>query len=642
MTNDSAIRPLPRAHVTFFLPIALALILLATGLRVDRLSAQSFWNDEGNSARIAERTPDLILSGAAGDIHPPGYYLLLSGWRAALGQSEFALRLFSALAGILTVAVVIRLGQQYFDPPAALFAGLLAATHSALLYYSQEARMYSQLGLLAALTLLLMTQWLKATRTRPLTHPSVLALSAGYTLTAAAGLWTHYAFPLALFAVNLTAVIGLAFHRRPGQGQRLLGWLGLNALATLLFAPWLPTAVHQITTWPASGDGLPFPQAALAITHWLTLGPTATLLPAWTLLLAGLLLALALTRRGQTITPIFAALIPAGIVLFAGIYSDTFAKFLIIAVPAWLVLLGNGLAALAPTPAAARRMPSVLIRLTAALTLLAALALNATALRALYFDPAYARADYRTIATYIQSVARPGDAVLLNAPNQWEVFTYYYPDGPNVFPIARTRPLDIPAQQAELVAITAQYDRLFVLYWGDAQSDPQRVIESWLNTHTFKATDTWYSDVRLSVYAVPSVAAEMQTEVNARFGDSLTLLGVTLPQATLTPGDILQLTLFWQTDRPLDDRYKVFVHVAPAPGQPPLAQRDSEPGGGLQPTTTWPPNQPIADNHGVLLPPNLPPGDYALIIGLYDLLTGVRLPLTDGSDSLILTTLTIR
>lgn len=624
------------------LALTLALVLLATGLRVYHLSAQSFWNDEGNSARIAERTPNLILAGAAGDIHPPGYYLLLAGWRAALGQSEFALRLFSTLVGVLTVAVVIRLGHQYFDPPAALLAGLLAAGHSALVYYSQEARMYSQLGLLAALTLLLMTKWLKATRTRPLTHPAVLALSAAYTLTTAAGLWTHYAFPLALFAINLTAVSGLVFHRRPGQSQRLFGWLGLNALASLLFAPWLPTAVRQITTWPASGDGLPIPQATLAITHWLTLGPTATLPPAWTLFLAVLLLALALTHRGQTITPLFAALIPAGIVLFTGIYSDTFAKFLIIAVPAWLVLLSNGLAALVPTPAASRRLPAVLIRLTAALTLLAALMLNTAALRALYFDPAFTRADYRAIAAYIQSVAHPGDAVLLNAPNQWEVFTYYYPDGPNVFPVARTRPLDIPAQQAELAAITANHDRLFVLYWGDAQSDPQRVVESWLNTHTFKATDTWYSDVRLSVYAVPTVAAEMQTELNARFSGSITLLGITLPQTTLTPGDILQLTLFWQTNRPLNDRYKVFVHVAPAPGQPPLAQRDSEPGGGLQPTTIWPPNQPIADNHGVLLPPTLPPGDYALIIGLYDLITGDRLPLADGNDSITLTTLTIR
>ena len=78
--------------------LLLAILLLASFLRFHGLDAQSFWNDEGNSARIAERTLDLILEGAEGDIHPPGYYLLLHGWRALFGQSEFALRWRSSSA----------------------------------------------------------------------------------------------------------------------------------------------------------------------------------------------------------------------------------------------------------------------------------------------------------------------------------------------------------------------------------------------------------------------------------------------------------------------------------------------------------------------------------------------------------------
>ncbi len=62
----------PASHI-----LLLAILLLATGLRFYRLDAQSFWNDEGNAARAAERSIPLILEAAAGDIHPPGYYLLL-------------------------------------------------------------------------------------------------------------------------------------------------------------------------------------------------------------------------------------------------------------------------------------------------------------------------------------------------------------------------------------------------------------------------------------------------------------------------------------------------------------------------------------------------------------------------------------
>ncbi|MCU0520357.1 MAG: hypothetical protein MUF84_06680, partial [Anaerolineae bacterium] len=68
----------------------LLILLLASCLRFYNLGTQSFWNDEGNTARLVERPIRLIIDGAAGDIHPPGYYLLLHGWRAIAGESEYA------------------------------------------------------------------------------------------------------------------------------------------------------------------------------------------------------------------------------------------------------------------------------------------------------------------------------------------------------------------------------------------------------------------------------------------------------------------------------------------------------------------------------------------------------------------------
>ncbi|HUV90334.1 MAG TPA: hypothetical protein VMY80_11825, partial [Anaerolineae bacterium] len=63
-------RPAPTSilHSPLSTLLLLALLLLASFLRFYRLDAQSFWNDEGNSARIAERPVDLILEGAEGDI----------------------------------------------------------------------------------------------------------------------------------------------------------------------------------------------------------------------------------------------------------------------------------------------------------------------------------------------------------------------------------------------------------------------------------------------------------------------------------------------------------------------------------------------------------------------------------------------
>ena len=139
---------LNRASKKFQFLILGTILLLALGLRFYQLDAQSFWNDEGNSARLSERSLALIVEGTASDIHPPLYYLLLRGWRELLGDSEFGLRSFSAFVGVLTVAGVMAIGLAIWRKKwqVAALAGLLTAVNPALIYYSQETRMYALLA----------------------------------------------------------------------------------------------------------------------------------------------------------------------------------------------------------------------------------------------------------------------------------------------------------------------------------------------------------------------------------------------------------------------------------------------------------------------------------------------------------------
>jgi mannosyltransferase len=146
-------------------------------------------------------------------------------------------------------------------------------------------------------------------------------------------------------------------------------------------------------------------------------------------------------------------------------------------------------------------------------------------------------------------------------------------------------------------------------------------------------------------YAVPSApATEMETAVNLPFGDNITLNGYTLGETTLRPGDIVEVTLFWQTAVSLQTRYKVFLHLLDENGNL-VSQRDSEPGGGLALTTIWQPGEEIIDNHGLLLPSDLPPGSYRLQLGLYDLANpDNRLPITapaGETDAYLLSTITV-
>ena len=164
----------------------LLLLAVAAGLRLYKIDAQSLWYDEGNSARIAERSVELIIAGAAGDIHPPLYYLLLKFWRALFGSGEAALRSLSAACGVLTVLLAQRTGRLLAGERAAWAAGVLTAIAPLAVYYGQEARMYALLALFAALSSWALFHMLRAQR------PLWTALLA---LATAGGLWTHYAYP---------------------------------------------------------------------------------------------------------------------------------------------------------------------------------------------------------------------------------------------------------------------------------------------------------------------------------------------------------------------------------------------------------------------------------------------------------------
>ena len=242
-------------HITWFL-LALVLLLAAL-LRFYRIDGQSFWNDEGNSARLAERSLALIIEGAQGDIHPPGYYLALHYWRALFGPTEAALRGLSAVCSVGIVALAFALALRLFDDRVgALLAAALVAINPFQIYYAQEARMYAMLALWALASTYSLVLWLwPADRRGKPTHWPLVA----YALLAAAGLYTHYAFPLVMAAQSLFGVAWLWAIRKTGHSLRRLTALAAALAAVfLLFLPWVACSL-------APGHWLVLSSAALRL-----------------------------------------------------------------------------------------------------------------------------------------------------------------------------------------------------------------------------------------------------------------------------------------------------------------------------------------------------------------------------------------
>lgn len=114
--------------------------------------------------------------------------------------------------------------------------------------------------------------------------------------------------------------------------------------------------------------------------------------------------------------------------------------------------------------------------------------------------------------------------------------------------------------------------------------------------------------------------------VDAALGGAIRLHGADVARAE---GE-LAVRIVWQSLAPLATSEKVFVHLV-APDGSLLAQSDALPAGGYG-TEQWVEGEVVIDEHRLPLPPDLPPGDYRLRVGMYDPATGARLPAVGSND----------
>jgi len=212
---------------TELLPLAL-IVVAAAALRFATLDVQSFWYDESVSVSLIregfsgmlDRIPD-------SESTPPLYYVLAWLWTRAFGTGEVGLRSLSALLGTLCVPAFWLAARELVSRRAALLVAVLAAFSPILVWYSQEARAYSLLLLLGALSLFFFARALRAGAGRDL---------AAWAAFAALALTAHY---FALFLVLPEAIWLLA--AAPDRRRAALA----TSLPLAVGLALLPLALHQ-------------------------------------------------------------------------------------------------------------------------------------------------------------------------------------------------------------------------------------------------------------------------------------------------------------------------------------------------------------------------------------------------------------
>jgi hypothetical protein len=213
------------------------------------------------------------------------------------------------------------------------------------------------------------------------------------------------------------------------------------------------------------------------------------------------------------------------------------------------------------------------------------------------------------------------------------------------------QPLD---RRAELEKIRAQMGDAYQR-WGEIRSRGETQMEIYQRTPVEHPTlieiDAAAGASHRRPFMVDFEPAGLElspplTPLAYRFGDQVQLLGYHLSRTEVRPGESIQLTLRWQALQPMEREYQLFTQIL-GPEQRMVGQRDTMPDCNEGPTWQWQPGSVYTGFYQIPIFAGELPGDYPLWIGLYDLQTGERLPITDeagapGSDALQVATITVR
>jgi 4-amino-4-deoxy-L-arabinose transferase-like glycosyltransferase len=236
-------------------------LLLAASVRLQDLVSHAYLLDEDWSVEIATGrgslhhhlpvnqiidTPEFFAMSDAPPFwqiwphvevtHPPLYPLLLRGWDAVLGDTDYTGRLFSAIAGLIAVAVLFDTVRLQFGFPPAFWASLLMAIAQPEVEYSRVTRSYTLLTLLAMLTMNLLVRILN----QGMSRRRWFLLTTYFLAT----MMTHY------FCVG--SLIGLAawvwLRQREHRPAILKAILLAGVLFALIWGPWMWGQRHLFAT----------------------------------------------------------------------------------------------------------------------------------------------------------------------------------------------------------------------------------------------------------------------------------------------------------------------------------------------------------------------------------------------------------
>ncbi len=614
------------------------IMLLGAALRLWRLGELGLSYDEAATALMARATPSeiIVFHWTAGFEHPPLWQLLVHGWSLVAGQNEFALRYLPALAGILVIPLSWQFARHLYPQSSSIWHGsaLLAAMAPVLIYYSQDARMYAIVLALALGAMIVSTRLVR----RPTWAGVLLLALLNVTMTG-----FHY-YAALLFAAQgiyflIAAMTQPAFR---SQWPKWLMALALSALPLMLWMAFSPGFQMTLGSVLSNTDTGSTPLFVFLDELWRDLTVAAIRwTPDWAwigylwlpLLAIGLLDALWL-RRGNRWSGLsgwyLALLLVVPVLVSALVFGPLSTRYVLYIGPALFILMALGI-----------------VRLwnwTRALGLVGMLAFGGVCLVALiFYRTDYAKSEYREMSTALAARIAPDDAVLIESPRQHLPAKYYLDEmfidemnggGNPLYPVPNIElpahwPVNAPSVVPEEVdgdiqRYLQEHPMLWLSLTAQNEVDPGEFLAKYLTAVAYQVDCERWLDVDLCQYASPAhvepdLIQSSDGDSALRFDGGLELQGVEIAVLDALPGQEAHLLteLAWLAVERPDADYKVSLRLVEANGDP-VAQSDSFPIGPLLPPTTWGPGERKPGYQALAIPADIAPGDYWLMLSLYD------------------------
>lgn len=472
-----------------------AILGMAFLARIVALDAQGLWRDEVDQWRFAlqpwgEMLQNFIRPGWNGPLYSP----LMRVWIALTGDSAFAMRYFSLLWGVASVALLYVLVKRMVDERAALWSALLLALSPYMVWYAQEIKMYTWTPMLVLLALY--------TLDRACTGP-------GWRWWVTALIATTLAFYSHLLAALLIPVEVLWFWLHPRRHER--AWRGGAVTLGLLTLPYLPMLrwiaplllAERETGYPAYS----LSQMTMALFGGWTLGVSQSLsggpLPLYIALFLGAMAlvgmaALALRKRFDALTQLWLwMLVPLLLLWLVSLRGPIFTdRYLIWAAPAFYVLAGTGLA----TIHSFRRWSIVIL-------LLHVLFLNGAGLYRQATIPI--KPQFHLATRHIEASRAPGELLLFQIPYNHHVVGYYAETPLDPWaeaPFTNWRQPDgsyyvyMPYVDKEMTSVLSGYSGVWLVYSEVVLWDDRELVKQWLDTHARLVEQRSYYGVDVFYY----------------------------------------------------------------------------------------------------------------------------------------------